>query len=420
MRTPAASWQMRLPLPLMLALRYLWGGRRDAYVVFLSILAIFGIMLGVAALILVLAGLSGLQSFLRSDVLARTPHIEIEIEIPTQGGIDTVPPQGGIDTLCRDLGEIDGVDQAQRILRGRGWLLFPGGAVAVRAVGYEGRLPRTFPGADPPPAAAGQEETGGAGLYVGENLATTWGIQIGDLVEIVSPRPTLTPFGPQPRAHKLRLSGTFRTGRTEEDEHRIALPLAVARRLFGDHESRIEVWTASFDEALRVAERLGAVLPPGSRVRTWKDLNRALFFALKLEKMLMFVAVFLIVPVAGMALITVLALLISSKRGEIGMLLAMGARPRELRRTFLLLGSLLGAIGLGLGVAIGVGSAWLLDRYKIISPPGDVYFLEHLPFSVEVDDLLLVVLSTVSLIAVSTFYAARRAGALRPIEALRI
>ncbi len=400
------SWQMGLPMPFLLALRYLKSGRKDAYVSFLSLLATGGITLGVAALILVLGGLSGLQDFLRSDVLSRTPHLEIEV-VPE---VDAV-------ALCAALTEVDGVVEAQRILRGRGWLLFAGGAVSVHAVGFEGPLPAAFPLASSAPADSG--DGAGEGLYVGDGLARRWAIEAGDLVEVVSPRPTLTPFGPQPRLHRLRVAGVFLTGRTEDDQERVAMPLDAARKLFGDRGSRIEVKAAGLEEALEIAPRIGAAVPEGSRVRTWEELNRALFFALKLEKVLMFVAVFLIVPVAAMSLITVLALLISSKRAEIGMLQAMGARPRVLRRAFLVLGGLLGAIGLVLGGTLGAGGAWLLDRYRLIKPPGDIYFLDHIPFLVETGDLLTVLAATVTLIAGSTLYAARRAAATRPVEALR-
>ncbi len=402
-----AGWQMSLPLPVLLAMRYLRSGRRDAYVTFLSLLATGGITLGVAALILVLGGLSGLQDFLRSDVLSRTPHIELEVAAETD-----------VTALCARLKDVTGVVSAQQVLRGRGWLLFGGSAVSVRAVGFEGNLPSSFQLTETVATAAASEAPVG-GLYVGDALARQWALATGDLVEVVSPRPTLTPLGPQPRIHRLPLAGVFRTGRTEDDEHRIALPLEIARRLFGGGQGRLEIRASDLEAALGIAERLPAALPAGSRVRTWQELNRALFFALKLEKMLMFVAVFLIVPVAAMSLITVLALLISSKRSEIGMLQAMGASPGELKRAFLVLGALLGGIGLLAGGTLGVGGARLLDHYRLISPPGDVYFLDHIPFLVEAGDLLAVLAATVTLIAASTFYAARRASALRPVEALR-
>ncbi len=390
---------MTAPMPLLLALRYLKSTRREAFVTFLSILATAGIAIGVAALILVLAGLAGLQNFLRQDVMARTPHIEI-----------TWPPDADADALAAELRAVPGVLEARQILRGRGWLLSGDRPLDVEIVGYEGELPSFFP----------SPTSSEPGLYVDHVTAQRWVLGEGDLVDVVSPRPTLTPFGPQPRVLKQRIAGVFRSGRTEDQDHRAALPLAAARRLFGDRQTRLEVRSESFEAALELAARLEPLLPPGSRVQTWKDLNRGLFFALRLERMLMFVSVFLIVPVAAMALVTVLGLLISAKRGEIGMLQAMGARPEEIRRAFLILGATLGAMGLALGSILGLGGAWLLDRYRLIAPPGDVYFIDHIPFLVQSSDFAATVTATAVLVLLSTIYAANRAASMRAVEALRL
>lgn len=390
---------MSLPFPLLLALRYLKSTRRDAFVTFLSVLATAGIALGVAVLIFVLALLAGLQNFLRTDVLARTPHMEI-----------TWPEDVGPEALAEQLRQVSGVVGARQLLRGRGWLLSADRPVDVEVVGFEGDLPRFFP------APTSSEP----GLYVDSLTAGRWGLDPGDIVEVVSPRPTLTPFGPQPRIVRVEVAGTFESGRTEVQDRRLAVPMATARKLFGGRLARLEVRAESFEAALDLAPRLLAKLPEGSVVRTWKDLNRGLFFALRLEKILMFVAVFLIVPVASMSLVTVLGILISSKRGEIGMLRAMGAQPEELRRTFLVLGGLLGVLGLAPGCVLGLVAAWICDRYELIRPPGDVYFIDHVPFLVETGDLLTVLVTAGTLVMASTIYAAHRAAATRTLEALRL
>lgn len=432
--------QMALPLHLLLAFRYLKSGRKDAYVSLLSALAGGGIALGVAALILVMAGLSGLQDYLRSDVLSRTPHLEIAL--PRAGAsADTVDAVALVDTL-RD---VPGVVDARRLIRSRGWLLIGGGVVDVAVVGYDGELPSFFPEATTRSLLASGGGFGGGGfggggfgagrvesedlttegggdargLFLGDTVAIRWGLDVGDRLELVSARPTLTPFGPQPRSSQLAIRGTFATGRLEEGQPRIAIPLEVARRLFGDRRMRVELRADDLDGALELARRVEPLLPEGSRVETWQDLNRGLFFALQLEKMLLFVSVFLIVPVAAMALVTVLALLISSKRAEIGMLQAMGARQDVLRRAFTTLGLLLGTLGLTLGTVLGTGLAWLFDRYQLLRPPGNVYLLDHIPFLVLPRDLITVLLATFTLTLGSTLYAARKAAATQPVEALR-
>jgi lipoprotein-releasing system permease protein len=250
-------------------------------------------------------------------------------------------------------------------------------------------------------------------------LAARWGLQPGETLEVVSPRPTLTPFGPQPRVRSVPLAGTYDGGRTQEDKERAALPRVVAESLLGTADRRLDVEAEDLDAALDVAERLPGVLPEGSKVRTWKDLNRPLLFALRLEKLMMFVAVSLIVLVAALALVADLALIISSKRPEIGMLGTMGATPAALRQAFVLLGGLVAGFGMLVGTVLGVGGSWVANRYHLLPVPGRVYFLDYVPFLVQPGDLILVLLITFSLALASAFYAAQRAAALDPVEALR-
>ena len=377
-----------LPFPVLLALRYLRSTRRDAFASFLSAVAAGGLALGVAALILSLAVISGFQDALRAELLGRTP--QIEVDLPT--GLPTAEAEAAREAVRR----VPGVLAAQVQVRGGGWVVESGKVQAVDLVGFEGRVPKSFPG------AAGK----GEGLYVPAALAARWGLVPGRTVDVVSPRPTLTPFGPQPRVRSLPLAGTYQSGRTQEER-------------LGDGDRRLEVVATDLDAALDVAGRLGPVLPHGSVVRTWKELNRPLLFALHLEKAVMFVAVSLIIVVAALALVADLALIISSKRSEIGILGTMGATPATLRRAFLLLGGLVGGLGMLTGTILGVGGAWTLDHYKLLPVPGRVYFLDYVPFLVQPGDLALVLGLAAILALASSFYAARRAAALDPVEAMR-
>lgn len=392
---PGLLW--RLPFPLLLALRYLRSTRRDAFVSFLSAVAAGGIGVGVAALVLALSALAGLQQALRGEVLARTPHLEVEL-----------PGRGGAPALQERLLRLPGVVQAQEAVRGRGWIESGGLVQAVEIVGYAGGVPRFFPGA----------EGGPPGLYVSDQLATRWGLEPGDEVEVVSPHPTLTPLGPQPRVRSLRLAGTFASGRTEEVE-RIAVPLSVARPLAGVRGTLIDVTAGGLDEALELVPEVRALLPEGAELRTWEELNRPLFFALRLEKTVMFVAVSLIVLVAAMALVADLALVITSKRAELGMLGTMGAAPRRLRLAFLLLGGLIAGIGTLAGGALGCALALLLDRYRLVQLPGQIYFLDYLPFRLQAEDVAAVLAVTLVLALGSSLWVAQRLDRLQPVEAMR-
>jgi lipoprotein-releasing system permease protein len=390
-----------LPLPVTLALRYVRSTRREAFVSFLSAVAAGGIALGVAALVLSLAVISGFQEALRGELLGRTPQLLLDL-----------PPGLGLaaaQAARQAVRHVPGVTGAQLQVRGSGWVVEQGKVHAVELVGFEGRVPRSFPG-----AAGGPE-----GLYVPAALAARWGLVPGSSVSLVSPRPTLTPLGPQPRLRTLRLAGTYRSGRAQEERERVALPRGVAETLVGGTERQIEVAAADLDAALAVGARLRPLLPPGSEVRTWKELNRPLLFALRLEKVMMFVAVSLIVLVASLALVADLALIIASKRAEIGMLATLGASPAALRGAFVLLGGLVAGFGILLGALLGIGGAAILDRYHLVPVPGRVYFLDYVPFLVKPLDLALVLLLTLGLALAAALYAAQRAAALDPIEALR-
>jgi lipoprotein-releasing system permease protein len=385
------------PFPLLLALRYLRSTRRDAFATFLSAVASGGIALGVAALIISLAVISGFQEALRSELLGRTPQIEIEL-----------PPGADAEAAREAVRKLDGVVSAQVLVKGGGWVVSGGKVRAVDLVGFEGRVPPSFPG------AAGRP----AGLYLPSSLAVNWGLEKGEAVALVSPRPTLSPFGPQPRIRSIEVAGVYQTGRTQEDRERVALPLDVGRTLLGSDNLLLEVTAHDLDEALEVARRLPAALPPDSTVRTWQDLNRPLLFALRLEKVLMFVAVSLIILVAALALVADLSLIISSKRPEIGMLGTLGATPAALRQAFVWLGGMVAGIGILTGAVLGVGGSWVLDHYKLVPVPGRVYFLDYVPFLVQPEDLVLVLLLTLLLALGSALYAAKRAASLDPIEAL--
>ncbi len=401
MSRPSRLLLRRLPFPALIALRYLRSTRRDAFASFLSAVAAGGLALGVMAMVLALAVISGFQSALRSELLGRTPQIEVQL-----------PPDADPLAAREAVRRVAGVRSVAVQVRGGGWLIDRGKVQPVELVGFDGPVPSIFPG------AAGA----GAGLYVPTTLAARWGLRAGMVVDVVSPRPTLTPLGPQPRLRSVPLAGTYEAARSQEEKVRIPLPRDVAETLLGGADRRLDVEAGGIDAALEVAARLASTpgaLPAGSVVRTWQELNRPLLFALHLEKLLMFVAVSLIVVVASLALVADLALIISSKRPEIGMLGTLGATPAALRQAFVLLGGLVAGSGVTLGALLGVGGAWVLDHYHLLRLPGHVYFLDYVPFKVQPGDLALVLLLALALALASSLYAAQRAAALDPIEALR-
>ena len=397
-------------LPLLIALRYLRSARQDAFVNFLAVAACSGIAVGVAALILALSALSGFQGALRDEILARTP--EIEVNLPSTAA--------AADIERRIEAAVPGV-RAQRLIQGRGWLVARGSAVPVRLVAFDGELPQLFPAVEIPTVTqliSGQGEASPQGIYVGSALAERWHLEVGTQVEVVSARPTLSPIGPQPRVRRLPVSGIFASGRTEIED-RVAIPWSVGEGLLGRQRIKLLVSSGDLSRVDAVVARIEPLLPPGSSLQTWRELNRALLFALRLEKSLMFLGVFLIVVVAVLALVSGLMLILSSKRREVGMLQAMGAAPSTVKRVFLWLAALLAGAGTATGFALGSGLAFVLDHWRVVSRPDEVYFLDYVPFNLQAIDAMSVVGASLGLVMICATWAAGRAGRLRPVEALR-
>jgi lipoprotein-releasing system permease protein len=354
-----------------------------------------GIALGVAALVLALAALSGLQRGLREEVLRTTPEIEVE---PSPGT--------DVEALAAAIDGLGGVEVSGR-LRGTGWVLVAGAARPVDIVGYDGPLPRVLGAASRPP-----------GVYVGERFARLHGLAPGDLVEVASTRSTLTPLGPMPRVRRLVLDDTFGDPPLDPRE-RLAVPFDAAAALIGTASHHLVVETGDLDRALAVAARIRALAPDTVRVRTWQDLNAPLLLALRLEKRLMFVAVFLIVLVGSLALISDLSLIIASRRAEIGILGTMGAGAGELRAVFLALGSLLALAGVAAGASVGWLLATAFDRWRLIRLPGEVFLLDHVPFLVSGVDLGWIAGATLTTAFACCWIGAGKAADLLPVEALR-
>jgi lipoprotein-releasing system permease protein len=177
------------------------------------------------------------------------------------------------------------------------------------------------------------------------------------------------------------------------------------------------VSTGNLDRALTVAGSIETAFPE-LIVRTWEDLNAPLLFALDLEKRVMFVAVFLIVLVGALALVSSVSLVISSRRSEISILATLGAPPAALRRTFLALGGMLGLLGIIGGTLLGVSASMLMDAFEIVRLPGDAYLLDYVPFSIEGGDMVAILGATLAVSLTCSWYGASRISGTRPVEAL--
>jgi lipoprotein-releasing system permease protein len=199
----------------------------------------------------------------------------------------------------------------------------------------------------------------------------------------------------------------------------VAIPLEIGLSLFGHGGYRLEVSSSDPESALEILPLAEATLPEGARVKSWQELNRPLFFALRLEKTVMFLAVGLILVVAALALVADLTLVIATKRRDLAILSAMGSTPIRLQQSMVILGLLLTAIGGVSGCVLGLSGAWVLDRFRLLSLPGHVYFLDYVPFQVRWEDLAGVTVLTLILALLSCLVGARDLAAAAPVEEIR-
>jgi len=235
---------------------------------------------------------------------------------------------------------------------------------------------------------------------------------------VVAPRTRLTPFGPTPVMKRYRVTRIVQPG-SEEMAPDAWLTHAEATSLFGT--SGLPTAIEMYGHAER-AEEIQASLAqqfPNAQFKTWKEINRPLFLALRLEKIVMFATISLIIFVAALNLISSMSMLILEKRPAVGVLRTLGATERNILLVFLQVGLLIGLIGTLLGNVIGLGAAWVLNRYHLVPLPSDIYFMSYLPFDVNAADVLGVNAVAVFLSVIATWYPARIASRLDPIAAIR-
>jgi len=406
-----------MPFELFVAVRYLVARRRQAFISLISFVSALGVMVGVAALIIALALMTGLQGELRDRMLGSTAHIFVYK--PAEAGI--ADPAASMAELRR----VPGVTGAAPVVLGKALVQTGQAEAFVTIKGIDPAQEGTVTDIGRQMKAGSLDalvsrDEGPDGIAIGTELARQLHVNVGDSVVLLTPEGTLSPMGMLPRTRTLKVVGLFSIGLLDVDSAYALMSIDVARRLVGhDRVDFIQLRVADIYRAPQIAGDIMRRFGSSYVAQDWADMNQSLFSALWLEKLAMSIAIGLIVMVAALNIIASLVLMVMEKSRDIAILKTMGASARSIMVVFILQGALIGAIGTIAGAVLGRTLAFILDRYRLVKIPSDVYQLSYIPFRIETLDFLVVLVCALAICFVATIYPSRQAAKLDPAEALR-
>jgi lipoprotein-releasing system permease protein len=407
-----------MPFELFVAIRYLVAPRKQAFISVISAISTLGVAVGVTALIVALALMTGLQQELRDRILGSTAHLYVWKA--GEGGIADYQAE------ARKLGALEGVVGAAPVILGKALASTGQGRAFITVKGIDPALERRVTNLERAmregslAALAAPSEGAPPPILIGQDLAMTLGVSVGDEIALLTPEGTLSPMGLIPRLGRLKVAGIFSLGLYEFDASYGFVHLETARRLFHrDGVDFIELRVADIYRAPALAEAIPARLGSQYVAQDWADMNRSLFSALWLEKMAISITIGLIVVVAALNIVASLVLLVMEKHRDIAILKTMGASSRSITVIFMLQGLIIGLVGTSAGAVAGTVAAVVLDRYRLIRLPMDVYQVAYVPFTILPGDFALVVLAAILVCFVATIYPSRQAARLDPAQALR-
>ena len=407
---------MDLPFELFVALRYLLAKRKQAFISVISLISALGVTVGVMAVLIALALMTGLQGELRDRIVGSMAHAYVQ----KAGGL--TDPEAEVKKLL----SVPRVIGAAPIVQGKALLTSDGGGEAfIEVKGIVPEQERTVTqieramltgSLDALNTAAGEV----SGILLGKDLAANLHVSVGDRVRLLTPEGTLTPFGPIMRPRLFKVAGTFSLGLFEYDSGYGFVRLDVAERILGRTlPDLIELRIDDMFAAQQVVDSIPARLGSDYLAQDWADLNGALFSALWIEKMAISITIGLIVMVAALNIAGSLILLVMEKNRDIAILKTMGSSAISIRRIFMLQGLVIGVLGTSTGAAAGYALIYVLDRYKLIQVPIDVYQISYVPFTLRPLDFAIVVVAALAICFVATIYPSRQASRLDPAQALR-
>jgi lipoprotein-releasing system permease protein len=410
-----------------IGLRYLKAKRKQTFISIITVISIAGVMVGVMALIVVLAVMSGFENTLKEKILGTQAHLNLLKA--TQEGMDQY------QEVTKRVEETKGVVSAAPFIISQVMLSSESNVFGVVLKGIDpDRVGRVTELAHNLKAGRLEDLKGGKegdppGIILGVELAKHLSVSLNDSIQVISPLGTVTPMGMMPKMRRFRVKGIFYSGMYEFDNTMAYVSLESAQKFFsmGDRVTGIEIKTNDIYKVKEVGQEIRRKMGFPFWTKDWMEMNRNLFSALRLEKIAMFIILVLIVLVAAFNIISTLIMVVMEKNKDIAILKSMGASSRSILKIFTIEGGVIGVVGTILGTILGLVAAFNLEKitdfverlfgFKILS--SDVYYIDKLPSQVNPIDVILIVLTAVLISLLATLYPSWRASKLDPAEALR-
>lgn len=396
--------------------KYLRAKRKEGFISLITLLSVAGVLLGVMALVVVIAVMSGSETEFRKRILGLEPHVlimnysghfspdpDMENALRQTSGVTAVSPILFGQAMIRTADSFSGI-----IIRG----IEPEKGAAL----IKGYTPEALDHA----LNQATITKGLPGIILGQSLAEAVRVVQGDRVILMSTSGIISPMGQIPSMKQFVVTGTFKSGMSEYDSSLAYARLDQVQALVSAKGkiSAFGIWT---DQIFKVKDlsqdELGFINYP-YYLRNWMDINHSLFSALKLEKTAMFVILTLIILVAAFNIASALIMMVMEKTRDIAVLKAMGATNSMIRRIFIIKGMIIGIIGTGIGTTLGVVICYILKRYEFIKLP-EAYPFSTLPVQLEYSDVILTAVSALVICFLSTLYPSYKASRMNPVEAIR-
>ncbi len=401
------------------------SGGGDRFVSFIAASSMVGIALGVAALIVVLSVMNGFQKEVRDRMLSVLPHVELYA--PDMPPDEVLSKWRDIAAQAERNPEVKG---AAPFVSGQGMIVRGEKLSGVQIRGIDPALEHNVSD------VAGQMKSGklasltpgSYSIVLGNFLAYSLGVKVGDTVLVLAPQGSISPAGFTPRMRQFTISGIFSSGYYEFDASMAFINYEDAAKVFRDSShTGVRLRIADMQKAPLVADELRQNLPRSLVAQDWTENNRTWFAAVQTEKRMMFLILALIVAVAAFNLLSSLVMAVKDKRSDIAILRTLGASPREVARIFLVQGSLIGVVGTLLGVGFGMLIAFnigtivpFIERLLGVQfLPQQIYFISELPSDPQMMDIVIIAVTSLVLSLLATLYPSWRASSLQPAQVLR-